>query len=157
MAQMPSAERPLSCVIACTRGKLLTMLSLIRQKQTGKNIGSTGNNMRPQQKSTLSSTHLYLPSNVTSSKEHFLVGSGQGGTEEEIISRYQESWMPSRPSQIPLSWMENQVSSTGLKKIPTPPRTRSRRFPTGRPSDNTTTCSACYGPHNDLYKTRTFA
>ena len=106
---------PLSCGIACLCGKLLTMASLIRKTQTGKNIGSTGKNMRPQQKLTLSSTNPYLPSNVTSSQENLLLGSGQGGTEEEIISRCQESRMPLRPSQRPLSWLENPVSSTGLK------------------------------------------
>ena len=82
--QVPST--PLSCVIFCLSGKLLSMASLLRQTQIGKNIGSTGKTMRPQQKSTLSSTNPYLPSNVTSFAGAFAdrVRTGRYGRENQI-------------------------------------------------------------------------
>ena len=49
-----------------------------------------------------------------------------------------------------------QLALPVWRQIITPPRTRSKRFPTGRPVKNTTTHSDCYGPHNGLCETHTF-
>ena len=81
----------LSCMTACLRGNLLTMVSLLRQPQIGRNNGSIGNDMLPHHKSIPSLIHPYLPLNVTLLQEHFLLRSGWGSTEEEIISKFQES------------------------------------------------------------------
>ena len=104
----------LSSVIACLQGKLLPMESLRRQTQPGKSTGDAGNSMPIQSVSTHSS-NPFLPSNVILSQEHLLLGSGQESSEKELRLRWQESRMPSRPSQRPLSWLANQVRSTERK------------------------------------------
>ena len=105
----------LSSVIACLRGKLLPMSSLLRQTQQERSTGPNGNDTPPRQASTCSSP-ASLPANVTLSQEHLLLGSGQGILETEIQSRLWESQIPLRPYPRPLSWLDNQAPSTAQKK-----------------------------------------
>ena len=103
-----------SSVTACLRGKLLPMASLLRQTQPGKSTGGAGNNTQAWPASTPSS-NTSTPWNVTLSQEHLLLGSGRDNMEMEVRSKLLASRTPSRPSQRPLSWLDNQVPSTARK------------------------------------------
>ena len=70
----------LSSVIACLRGALLPMASLLRQTQPVKNTGNIGSDTQPRPKLTRSLAPPSLPLNVTLSQEHLLLRSGLGTT-----------------------------------------------------------------------------
>ena len=101
-----------SSVIACLRGELLPMASLLRRMPPGRSTGATGSNTRRELASIRSSALPSLPPNATSSQERLLLGSGQAATDSDIESRLGASRTPSQPSQRPSSWLDNPVSST---------------------------------------------
>ena len=75
-----------SCVIACLHENLQPVASLLRQTPSARNTGITVKNTLQPQASTHSLTSQFLPTNMTLSQEHFLLGSGKEATDEEIIS-----------------------------------------------------------------------
>ena len=105
-----------SCVIACLGGKLHPMAPLLRRTPSARNTGTIGQNMQQPRASTHSLTSQFLPKIVTLSQEHLLLGSVQEATDEEIRSKFQASQMLLQTCPRPLSWQDNQVSSTKLSK-----------------------------------------
>ena len=101
-----------SSVIACLRGELLPMASLLRRMPLGKNTGATGSSTQLVPESTPSLAQPSLPSSATLSQEHLLLGSGQVATDLDIESRLAVSRTHCQPSPRPSSWLEGQASST---------------------------------------------
>jgi hypothetical protein len=108
-------KKLISRVMSCLRGEQLTMESLLRLPQVGKNTGNTGQDM-PDCSKKIHSSQTPLPLNKESSSQLLLQGSGQGSTVEEMKSKFHQSVMRSQPSPRPSNWLENKVRSTGTKK-----------------------------------------
>ena len=103
-----------SRVMSCVRGETLNMGSLLRLKQTAKNIGNIGASTQKRGASTLSS-NMRPNLDATSSSQPLLLGSGQVSTALEIKSKFKPSLQRSQVSARPANWLENTAPSTGAQ------------------------------------------